>query len=281
MSDEVAKQCASDETEESEKGNEDLSLTDTEEHAEQADEDDSEDRSAGQDEETLDELEGIDRMGLVEALIFTHNEPIGVARLKQVSGISENELKDTLESIQMKYELEDFGFELVSVAGKYQFRTKAAFAPFVRKLKAGLPRKLSAAALETLAIIAYRQPIVKSDIENLRGVDATPTLKTLIERRIIKIVGHRASVGQPALYGTTDEFLKIFGLRSLTELPTLRDLKELDADPGEGRHEEADEEVDEDIDDTDSLKEEGKANEMQAIESDSDGEVPNQEPAIM
>jgi segregation and condensation protein B len=99
---------------------------------------------------------------------------------------------------------------------------------------------LSAAALETLAIVAYRQPIVRSDVEKIRGVDCTPTIKTLLERGLIKILGHQASVGQPALYGTTEEFLKLFGLNSLSELPTLRDLQELERDPGES--EEVDEE---------------------------------------
>ena len=80
--------------------------------------------------------------------------------------------------------------------------------------------------------MAYRQPIVKSDIEKLRGVDATPTLKTLLERNLIRIAGHLPTVGQPALYGTGEEFLKVFGISSLSELPTLRDLKDLE-DPGE------------------------------------------------
>ena len=108
----------------------------------------------------------------------------------------------------------------------------------MRALKASAPKRLSNPALETVSIIAYRQPIVKSDIERIRGVDATPTLKTLIERDLVKIVGHQPSVGQPALYGTTDGFLKLFGLKSLSDLPTLRDLEELQRDPGETESEE-------------------------------------------
>ncbi len=82
--------------------------------------------------------------------------------------------------------------------------------------------------METLAIVAYRQPIVRSDVEKIRGVDATPTLKTLIDRGFIKIVGHQETIGQPALYGTTQQFLEVFGLSSLAELPTLRDLQQLE-----------------------------------------------------
>jgi segregation and condensation protein B len=95
------------------------------------------------------------------------------------------------------------------------------------------PRKLSQAALETLSVVAYQQPIVKSEIDKIRGVDVAPTLKTLLERKIIKIIGYQASVGQPSLYGTTDDFLRIFGLSSLAELPALRDLRALAAEPGE------------------------------------------------
>lgn len=188
---------------------------------------------AGEGDNEAIELGDLDHSALLEALIFTSGEPVGIARLKAVTGLPEKEIEDLLESISMKFDLPDSGIRMVKVAGQYQFRTRQEFAPFIRELKASRPKKLSPAALETLAIIAYRQPVVKSDIEKIRGVDATPTLKTLLERKLIRIVGHQATVGQPALYGTTDEFLKIFGLGSLAELPTLRDLKELEADPGE------------------------------------------------
>ena len=131
------------------------------------------------------------------------------------------------------------------MAGGYQYRTCQRFSEYLRALKAERPRRLTGAALETLAIVAYRQPIVKSDIEKLRGVDAAPTIKTLLDRGLIRIVGHTSTVGQPALYGTTDEFLKVFGMASLSELPSQRDLKELN-DPGESEErvgEEAPDEV--------------------------------------
>ncbi len=185
-----------------------------------------------------EELDEVAKSALIEAVILAHGEPIGFSRLKEVSGIEKDaELKDILESIQMKFELEDSGIELKSFSGKYQFRTKGRFSTFLQKLKSGRPRRLSPPALETLAIIAYRQPIVKSDVEKIRGVDATPTIKTLLERGLVRIVGHQATVGQPALYGTTDKFLSVFGLSSLSELPTLRELRELDEDPGEPEEE--------------------------------------------
>ncbi len=169
----------------------------------------------------------------IEAILLASGEPLSVGRLREVTKLTEAQVKDALETIQMTYESEENGFELVQMGGQYQFRTKAKYAPYIQALKAGRPRRLSQAALETLAIVAYRQPIVKSDIEKIRGVDATPTLKTLLDRRLVRIVGHQASVGQPALYGTGDEFLKLFGLASLSQLPTLRDLKELEKEPGE------------------------------------------------
>ena len=114
-----------------------------------------------------------------------------------------------------------------------QLRTKAIYAEYVRNLIAVKPRKLSQAALETLAVIAYQQPVVKSEVDKIRGVDVAPTIKTLLERKLVKILGYQASVGQPALYGTTEDFLSIFGLTSLSELPSLRDLKALVKEPGE------------------------------------------------
>ncbi|RMG42016.1 MAG: SMC-Scp complex subunit ScpB [Candidatus Dadabacteria bacterium] len=173
------------------------------------------------------------KLALVEALLFAYGEPLDPADLKSAAGLEDKELKEVIEELKNRYSSIDRGIELKVISGRYQLRTKPQFASAIGQLKAGRPRRLSPAALETLAIIAYRQPIVRSDIEKLRGVDATPTIKTLLDKKLIKIVGHQATVGQPALYGTTDEFLKLFGISSLSELPTLRDLKELEEDPGE------------------------------------------------
>ena len=172
-------------------------------------------------------------VAVVEALLFASSEPLSLEQLGGAAGLEEHEVRQSLAVIKERCSEESSGFELSQVAGKVQFRTKPEYAPYLRELKADAPRRLSAAALETLAVIAYRQPVVRSDIEKIRGVDATPTLKTLLERGLIKIMGHQSTVGQPALYGTTDEFLKLFSLNSLSELPTLRDLSEFEKDPGE------------------------------------------------
>jgi segregation and condensation protein B len=180
-----------------------------------------------------------EREALIQSLLFANGEPLTVERLCEVTFFEQSVVEEALTNLKASLEKLNAGIDLVVVGGAYQLRTKSPFAPFIRGLKASSPRRLSQQALETLAIIAYRQPIVKSDVERIRGVDATPTIKTLLERRLIKIAGHQATPGQPALYGTTDEFLKLFGLSSLGELPTLRDLKEMDVASESGQDKEA------------------------------------------
>ena len=188
--------------------------------------------SCGQDQRGQTEVSsGVE--ALVQALVFASGEPVTINQLATAASLEESEIEAALSVIEERLAGEAFGFELVRVAGKCQFRTKPIFSSYLRELKADRPRRLSSAALETLSVVAYRQPVVKSDIEKIRGVDVTPTLKTLLERNLVRIIGHQSTVGQPALYGTTEEFLKLFGLNSLAELPTLRDLAELEKDPGE------------------------------------------------
>jgi segregation and condensation protein B len=179
------------------------------------------------------ELSKSEKLGLLEALLFACGEPLTQDLILHVTRFSEEEFKEIITELKEKLLNDERGIELVTIASKYQLRTKSLFAPYLKELKAGGPRKLTAAALETLSIVAYRQPIVKSDIEKIRGVDATPTLKTLIDRNLIRIIGHQATVGQPALYATTDDFLSIFGLNALEDLPTLREINEIEKDPGE------------------------------------------------
>lgn len=174
----------------------------------------------------------------IEAVLFASGEELPLRRLAELAGLTTTCAKKAIAALVDELAMAARGVELVEVNSKYLLRTKAACAAAVRALKAAKPKRLSAAALETLAVIAYRQPVVKSDIEKIRGVDTTPTLKTLTERGLIKVAGYQATVGQPALYGTTDEFLKIFGLRALPDLPSIREFIRLARDPGEGNSEE-------------------------------------------
>lgn len=173
------------------------------------------------------------RIGLLEALLLASGDPLPISRVEELLGCAKGDVQALAEALKDIYAAENRGLEVVNVASKLQLRTKAMYAEYVRNLIAVKPRKLSQAALETLAVIAYQQPVVKSEVDKIRGVDVAPTIKTLLERKLVKILGYQATVGQPALYGTTEDFLSIFGLASLAELPALRDLKALAREPGE------------------------------------------------
>ncbi len=173
------------------------------------------------------------KTALIEALLYAHGAPLGVTELHEITGLQKESVEGLLEILEARCKEDVSGVDLVRVGGKFQLRTKTAFAPFVSKLRAERPKRLSRPALETLAIVAYRQPLTRGDIEKIRGVDCTPTLKTLMERGMIKIVGYSSAVGQPALYATTEEFLHVFGLSGLPELPALRDINLFEEDPGE------------------------------------------------
>jgi segregation and condensation protein B len=181
------------------------------------------------------ELSDAQVTGLLEALLLASGEPLSFARIQEVTNLPKARVKEAAERLKQRYSAEDCGFDVAVVAEKLQLRTKAVFADQVRSLMAVKPRKLSQAALETLAVIAYQQPVVKSEVDKIRGVDVAPTIKTLLERKLIKIMGYQASVGQPALYGTTEDFLQVFGLSSLSALPAMRDLKAIAQEPGEAQ----------------------------------------------
>jgi segregation and condensation protein B len=174
-----------------------------------------------------------EQVALLEALLLASGDPLSIARIQEIMGLTKSEVLARADQLQGALVDDSRGIELVVVSEKLQLRTKALFADHVRQLMAVKPRKLSQAALETLAVVAYQQPVVKSEIDKIRGVDVAPTLKTLIERKLVKIIGYQASVGQPALYGTTEDFLQVFGLPSLSSLPALRDIKALVKEPGE------------------------------------------------
>lgn len=185
-------------------------------------------------------LESIDTqseaLGLVpvlQALFLSSNDPLDLETLCRVCEVEAEYVSEALKILTADLERDSYGISLVAVAKGFQLRTKPQYGKFVRALRQESPRKLSPAALETLAVIAYRQPVVKHDIDGLRGVDVMPTLKTLLERNLIKIVGHRETVGHPSLYGTTNEFLRIFGLNSLEDLPTVNEIKHMKTEPGE------------------------------------------------
>ena len=172
-------------------------------------------------------------VSLIEALLFVHAEPLCLKRIAEVTNLEHSMIVSYIERLRERLVESDSAFTVVEVGGKAQLRTRSQFSHYIQKLKDEKPRKLTRPSLETLSIVAYRQPITKSEIERIRGVDSLPTLKTLLKHELISIIGYKEAVGQPALYATTDRFLEVFGLRSLRDLPAIRELAQLERDPGE------------------------------------------------
>lgn len=166
---------------------------------------------------------------LIEALLFASDRPLTLARLRQLTRVSDTaRLEQALAAIADTFA--DRGLVLQQVSGGYQFRTHSRFSAWVQQLIEGRPVRLTRAQLETLAIIAYRQPITRPEIDEIRGVDSSATLKLLLERSLVRVLGKREEVGRPMLYGTTKDFLDFFSLADLRELPTLREYSELTAE---------------------------------------------------
>lgn len=170
---------------------------------------------------------------ILEALLLTSDKPLSLKALAKHLGDGERDLdrKAVLIAIEeLKLALEGRGIELVEVASGYRLQVRAALAPWVGRLQEEKPPRYSRALLETLVLVAYRQPITRAEIEEVRGVGvSTHIIKTLLERQWVRVVGHKEVPGRPALYATTREFLDYFNLTKLEDLPSLPELKDLDA----------------------------------------------------
>jgi len=166
---------------------------------------------------------------VIESLLFVSGEPIALDKLSQVmEGIETDRILEAVERLREGYDAAGRGLQIVEVAGGYQIATRSECAPWIKALeKIKTATRLSRSGLETLAIVAYKQPVTRGEVEVIRGVDSAGVLKTLLERRILKIVGRREGLGRPMLYGTTREFLHYFGLKDLSELPALKEFKEV------------------------------------------------------
>ena len=163
---------------------------------------------------------------ILESLFFVSDFPIRLETLVEILPESNKEaILEGIHQIQTEYADHSKGIELTEVAGGYQFRTKPSCAGWVSRLKRAKAVKLSQAALETLAIIAYRQPIIRPAIEEVRGVDSGSVLHTLLEKGLIKIMGRKDLPGRPIVYGTTHTFLELFGLNALSDLPNLQEIQ--------------------------------------------------------
>lgn len=166
---------------------------------------------------------------VLESVLFAADKPLTLPRLKQITKEQDGDLlKQALDELVGEYAHR--GMVLHDVAGGYQFRTHPDSSEWVQQLVAGRPVRLSRAQLETLAIIAYRQPITRPEIDEIRGVDSGGTLKLLLDRSLVRVLGKKEEPGRPLLYGTTKEFLEFFNLHGLRDLPTLREYHELTED---------------------------------------------------
>lgn len=167
---------------------------------------------------------------IIESLLFVAEEPLTVDKIKRITALAEtNEIKDALAALAAEYDARPGSFYLDEVAGGFQIRTRPEYKEWIRKLIQPRPLRLSKAALETLVIIAYKQPIIRSDIEHLRGVDCGGVLRALLERKLIRVLGRREIAGRPLIYATTKHFLEVFDLKNLKDLPTPKEIEELGA----------------------------------------------------
>ncbi len=172
-------------------------------------------------------MERTDIQRILESLLFVAEQPITLKAMVDVfdNQSSKEELTDILQGLASEYEARGSALEVKEIAGGWQIATQSAFGPWIRKLfKDKLTYRLSASAMETLSIIAYKQPITRNEIEEIRGVEVTGVLETLVERRLVKIAGRKESIGRPLLYGTTPDFLRAFGLKNLEDLPSIETL---------------------------------------------------------
>lgn len=183
----------------------------------------------GEETARLQALEERELKAILESLLFVSAEPISLERLMVALGtVSKIELTHALQSLREDFDREGRGVQLVELAGGYQMATRTEHAPWIKRLaKAKASPKLSRSAMESLAIIAYKQPIVRAEIEQIRGVEVSTVLRTLLERKLIRMVGRKDVPGRPIMYGTTKLFLQQFGLSDLSQLPPLREFKEL------------------------------------------------------
>jgi segregation and condensation protein B len=174
-----------------------------------------------------------ERIAILEALIFAAEAPLAAERVAEIfPDLKRDEILVLFHKLREEHERRAGGVILQEVAGGFRFQTRIEMAPWVGKLKTIRPASLSFSAMETLAIVAYRQPVMKAEIDRIRGVDAGGALKGLLEKKLARIVGRKDVPGRPMIYGTTRKFLETFNLNDLNELPTIREMKDFSSSAG-------------------------------------------------
>lgn len=169
-------------------------------------------------------LESEDLQKIIETLLFITDRPVKISRLVDViENTTAKEVREAITKLQDLYTVRGSAIQIMEIAGGYQMCTKPEYGRWVRRLyNEKMTTRLSNAALETLAIIAYKQPLTRAEMEAIRGVDVAGPLEKLLDRGLVRVVGRKETIGHPMVYGTTDEFLRMFGLNKVTELPDLQ-----------------------------------------------------------
>jgi segregation and condensation protein B len=197
--------------------------------------DDAEDIESGveetaeADQETkAEQLSNEELRSVVEVLLLVSDRPLPIKKIQEITeGVSTKQIQDIISQIRERLHENEFPYQVREVGGGYVLSSLPEFAPWVRKLYSPKAKtsKLSQAALETLAVVAYKQPVTRAEIEAIRGVNVDSTLKTLLDKRLCEIIGYKDVIGKPATYGTTSEFLLHFGLSNLGDLPSIEELR--------------------------------------------------------
>ncbi len=175
-------------------------------------------------------MEFLQQKYLIESLIFSSPQPITIKELRLITELTENDLTKALRELKEEYAKRKGGLLIAEIAEGYQMVTNPEFSPWIKRLrKNSQSTRLSQPALETLAIVAYKQPTTRIEIDQIRGVNSEGAVKSLVDKRLIKIIGKKEAPGRPFLYGTTKDFLQYFGLKNLSDLPPLNDIFKDDA----------------------------------------------------
>ena len=175
----------------------------------------------------------------IESLLFVAEAPLNLDQFKKAIPEAETRaIKDAIQTLMEEYESRNGGFYIHEVAGGYQFRTKPEYKEWIRRMFQPKPPKLSKPSMETLAIIAYRQPVLRSEIEHIRGVNSGNSIRLLLERKLVRVLGRREIPGRPLVYATTNKFLETFDLKNLKDLPSLKEIGELENNSPKPRQQE-------------------------------------------
>ena len=177
-----------------------------------------------------------DLKNIIDSLLFVAEEPLSIERLKKIlPQVDGQAISEAAAALQAEYDARPGGFYVAEVAGGYQFRSRPEYTSYIRRMVDPKPLRLSRAAMETLAVIAYKQPIIRADVEHIRGVDCGGVLRVLLERKLVRVLGRKEIAGRPLIYATTKTFLETFDLKDLRDLPSPKEIEEFGKPPLEMR----------------------------------------------